>query len=338
MTLNKLAAATALIAAMGLPIAGLAQTQPAGWTTKDGRWENWKQGTFPNSTAHFEALKAAAKGGVKHTVTDIPDWSGLWTSADSIPGASLGWGAPGVVLGWGLPTWRYDETNGLRAVTRSYGDPPPTPNSPQPEVPVFTTKGKERMIQILKDYEKGREWTSVHACLPAGFPRWHTEPFFKEFIVTPNQTWMVNELENEIRRIYTDGRGHLPEDEAYPLWEGDSIGFWDGDTLIIHTIHLRAGNWTTTQPEHSEQIETVEMARKNAQGMIEIRMTVYDPVMFSKPWHLIFGSHLADLSKTPNARIFQWACNEENHIVKADDGTMKMLLPGDPGYAPAAPH
>ena len=74
-------------------------------------------------------------------------------------------------------------------------------------------------------------------------PRWIVEPFLKEFVVTPRQTWLINEMQNEIRRVYTDGRDHPSEADAYPLWEGDSIGFWDGDKLVIHTSQMRAGQY-----------------------------------------------------------------------------------------------
>ena len=67
---------------------------------------------------------------------------------------------------------------------------------------------------------------------------------------------------NDIRRIYTDGREHIAEADRYPLWNGDSIGFWDGGKLVIHTNSLRSGQYQRTQPEYSEQVETVEIWEK----------------------------------------------------------------------------
>ena len=93
-------------------------------------------------------------------------------------------------------------------------------------------------------------------------PRWIVEPFLKEFVVTPGQTWLINEMQNEIRRVYTDGRDHPSEADAYPLWEGDSIGFWDGDKLVIHTSQMRAGQYQRIQPFYTEQVETVEIWEK----------------------------------------------------------------------------
>ena len=75
----------------------------------------------------------------------------------------------------------------------------------------------------------------------AGHPRWLAIPFLREFIVTPDQTWLSSETVNNVRRIYTDGRDHIPEVDRYPLYYGDSIGFWNDSTLTIHTNQLRAG-------------------------------------------------------------------------------------------------
>ena len=87
--------------------------------------------------------------------------------------------------------------------------------------------------------KRGIEWDPISTCAPPGHPRWLTEPFLREFVATPDQTWLINEMVNDIRRVYTDGRDHVPEEDRYPLYNGDSIGFWDGDRLVIHTNQLQ---------------------------------------------------------------------------------------------------
>ena len=110
--------------------------------------------------------------------------------------------------------------------------------------------------------KQGIEWDPISTCAPPGMPRWLTEPFLREFIVTPEQTWLINEMVNDIRRIYTDGRDHMPEADRYPLYNGDSIGFWDGDRLVIHTNQLQAGIYQRAHPDYTEQVETVEIWHK----------------------------------------------------------------------------
>ena len=106
----------------------------------------------------------------------------------------------------------------------------------------LTPEYQARLEKRIEDVKQGIEWDPISTCAPPGHPRWLTEPFLREFIVTPDQTWLINEMVNDIRRIYTDGRDHVPEDDRYPLYNGDSIGFWDGDKLVIHTNQLMAGH------------------------------------------------------------------------------------------------
>jgi hypothetical protein len=296
-----------MLAAAG---AAAAPSAPASWSTKERRWNDWKAGNFATSEAHYNALKAAAHGGVKHTVDDIPNWSGLYTRMDG-PGG-------------GVPTFQ-NKPGTPQA-------PPRTPGELLPEMPVLTPKYQAKLEHDLAEVAKGIEWDYLSNCLPAGFPRWYTEPFLREFIVTPNETWMILEQQSEVRRIYTDGRGHIPADEAYPLFDGDSIGFWDGDTLVIHTINVKPGMWTRSRPWYSDKMETVELVKKLPDGRIETHMTAYDPESLQKPWHLLWRSGKVDTSKVEDLRINMWACTENNNQHETADGTTRPTLPGEPGY------
>ena len=102
-----------------------------------------------------------------------------------------------------------------------------------------------------------------------------------------------------------------------------------GDTLVIHTISLKPGEWNRSHPEYSDKTETVELVKKNADGRIETRMTVYDPESLQKPWHVIWGSQRVT---TPNLRINMWACTENNNVVKTAEGVTQFVLPGEAGY------
>ncbi len=110
----------------------------------------------------------------------------------------------------------------------------------------LTPEYERRLVTKLDNIEKGIEFDNLSNCAPPGHPRWMTEPFLREFVVTPDQTYLINEMVNDIRRIYTDGREHIPEGDRYPLWNGDSIGFWDGGKLVIHTNSLRSGQYQRT--------------------------------------------------------------------------------------------
>ena len=246
---------------------------------------------YATSWDEYQAMKATAQGGQKKSFAQLPNWTGLWS-----------------------------HDNGFNFDPKQVG-PIATAE--------LTPEYKARYLKKLDNVAKGIEWDPLSSCFPAGYPRWLLEPFLREFIVRPEQVWLVNEAEDEVRRVYTDGRGHMPEDEAFPLWEGDSIGFWDGDTLVIHTNHIRAGQYQRLQPDYSDQASTVERLRMIGPNTMEDIVTVYDPPALVKPWHV---RHTYSRETNPDLRINQWVCEENNNVVPTASGSSTFILPGEPGY------
>ncbi|MGZ3274280.1 MAG: hypothetical protein ACXU82_13860 [Caulobacteraceae bacterium] len=253
---------------------------------------------YKTSWDHYQALKAKARGGSRKTFAQLPDWGGLWERDRRLKG-------------WGYAFDLDEDPEG----------PPSAPLNPE-----YLAKYRKKM----EDFKKGVEWDNLSLCLPAGFPRWLTEPRPREFILRPEQVWLSTEQQSEFRRVYTDGRPHVPDDEAYPLWEGDSIGFWDGDTLVVHTTNLKDGQYQRQQPDYTDQVTTVEEIRRTGPNRIEDRVTVYDPGALTRPWTTIQSFHR--VTDPPTLRINMWSCNENNNVVKTADGTSTFILPGEPGY------
>ncbi len=250
---------------------------------------------YKSSWEEYQAMKAKAHGGTKVSFDKLPDWTGLWTR-------------------------NFD--NGLAF--------DPKQKSQAETSAVLTPAYKKLHDKKVEDFNtKGIEWDQLSYCLPAGYPRWLTEPFLREFVLRPEEAWLINEQLEEIRRVYTDGRGHIPDDEAYPLWEGDSVGFWDGDTLVVHTNNLKPGEYQRLQPDYSDKVTTVERWRKVSPDLIEDAVDVYDPEGLAKPWHVV---QKYERVKTPDLRINYWSCEENNNVVKTPDGSTQFVLPGEPGY------
>jgi len=202
--------------------------------------------------------------------------------------------------------------------TRS-GVPPPEPDQASPTAlpTARLTPEHERLLRDKLDkVSRGIEFDPLSNCEPAGMPRWIVEPFLKEFVVTPGQTWLINEMQNEIRRIYTDGRDHPSEADAYPLWEGDSIGFWDGDKLVIHTSQMRAGQYQRVQPFYTEQVETVEIWQKTDATTMVAHVWAFDPPALAEPWYT--RQVFKRLSNDDfSLRIRYWHCSEnQNNVVE----------------------
>jgi hypothetical protein len=253
----------------------------------------------PQFEASYEAyakMKKEAHGGTVYTRADfakMPDWSGIWTRAGG--GLKFDPAQPG----------RLSEGHTTAQLT-----------------PPYEAAYREKLRQVAQ----GNEWDQLSDCLPAGYPRWLTEPFLREMIVTPRETWWINEQQSEVRRIYTDGRGHVPPDDAKPLWTGDSIGFWDGDTLVVHTISVTHGQYQRQNPDYSESTSTLERIRMVGPNLIEDDVTVWDPKGLKTPWHVV--DHYARVT-TPNARIDMWSCEANNNVIRTADGSTQFILPGE---------
>lgn len=117
-----------------------------------------------------------------------------------------------------------------------------------------------------------------------GFPMMMDGAAPLQFLVTPHETLVIN-IYRDVRHIYTDGRAHPPEDERWPTTWGDSVGHWEGDTLVVDTISVRNPPlYFFSAPPLSEQARYVERLRKNGADRIDSVMTIEDPVTLSKPW------------------------------------------------------
>ena len=92
------------------------------------------------------------------------------------------------------------------------------------------------------------------------------------------------DAERDSANLHGRPRSHRAED-AYPLWEGDSIGFWDGDKLVIHTNSMRAGQYQRPQPFYTEQVEVVEVWQKTADDTMTVDIWSYDPPALVEPWY-----------------------------------------------------
>lgn len=240
---------------------------------------------FGDGWSLYSSLKQKAKGGTKHTRTTIPDWSGLWTR-DYRPGATV--------------------VDALQEIGRQ-----------AILTPEYTNEWKLRQAQA----KQGILYDPLSACLPAGFPRWLTSPFMREYIVTPGETWLITEQMNEVRRIYTDGREHIPEADRYPLWLGDSVGFWDGPRLVVHTNQLRSGILARNAPRHSEQVEVVEVWQRVSKSNIDADVWIYDKLALKEPLYLKVR-YVVQPNDDKFLRVRHWECTENpnNAVIQTESG------------------
>lgn len=237
----------------------------------------------------YKAFEAQANGGQQLNPARLPDWRGIYSRQ-------------GVLF-------NFDQDQGRNRLATAK----------------LTPEYEKRYLEKLDRIERGIEFDPLSNCAPPGHPRWLTEPFLREFIVTPEQTWLINEMVNDIRRIYTDGRDHIPEEDRYPLYNGDSIGFWDGGKLVIHTNQLRSGQYQRTQPEYSDEVETVEIWEKVDDRTLVAHVWVYDPPSLAEPWYAK-QTYVALTDEDKMLRIRYWDCaeNQNNQVIQTEDGSSQF--------------
>jgi hypothetical protein len=120
-------------------------------------------------------------------------------------------------------------------------------------------------------------------CIPRGLPRQVGNPNPFQIVQTPGQIVILYEAEHRFRIIPTDGRPH-PED-WYPTFMGDSVGEWDGDTLVVDVIGFNDKTWIHTLGTfHTEEMHIVERYRFSDTDTLEYEATVEDPNVLTEPW------------------------------------------------------
>ncbi len=124
----------------------------------------------------------------------------------------------------------------------------------------------------------------VYTCFPPGLPRIYLHPKPVEIVQLPDEVIMMFEYDRIVRHIYTDGR---PHDEFLdpPLWMGDSIGKWEGDTLVIDVIGFNDKTWLDRVGHpHSDALHVTERLRRVDHDTLTDDITIEDPKAYTKTW------------------------------------------------------
>jgi hypothetical protein len=147
-------------------------------------------------------------------------------------------------------------------------------------------------------------------CLPPGVPRMTTTPYPFRIMQTPGLTLIVYEGGAHVwRQIFTDGRPHSADPN--PTWLGESIGHWEGDTLVVDTIGFNGKTWLDEEGLHTtESLHVIEKFRRTDFGHLETENTVDDPKAYTKPWS--FTTHPSMLK----GELMEYICQENNKDVE----------------------
>lgn len=240
-------------------------------------------------TAGAQEAMPRAKGYAE--LDKLPDWSGVWNPDWSLLFASGG---------------------GRQA--------PPQPKlTPESQAKLDAFRAKQAAEGVSQDAQ-------IH-CLPPGMPGIMRQPYPVEFIFSPGRVTMFAETYSQARRIYTDGR-KLPDDPD-ALFNGTSVGHWEGDALIVDTVGFSPLVTYIAGVPHGEQMKIHEKIWLDKPDVLRVETTITDPGVLTEP----FVQQLA-YKKEAGWEIREYVC-EENNRLSADEGGANIDLeleydPNDP--------
>jgi hypothetical protein len=228
------------------------------------------------------AAQPAAEKPVPRTAAGKPDLSGIWVATGAI------------MLFEGEEAFA-----AARAADAAAGRPPGTSG----EVPPYNAEAEARRQYYLS--RQGLD-DPMARCLLTGVPRINFRPLPFEIVQLPDRIIMLYEIHHAFRIIPTDGRP--PPEDAEPSYLGESVGRWDGDTLVVDVTSFNDKTWLTGVGSiHTEDLRVTERYTRDSFDTIRYEATMEDPAVLTRPWTIHETFRLR-----PGERIREYECIESN--------------------------
>jgi hypothetical protein len=213
------------------------------------------------TVAALAAPQAGAGGAIPRTPDGHPDLSGVWWRGSDIGGRPAG----------GAPT-------GARGAT------PATQQQPAPSFTSLYQPWAQQKAKTLGD----KDDPSLR-CIPTSFGTLNVSLFgvggVGQIVQTPKFVLLLTETYHGFKIVPTDGRPH--RDDLPPAYRGDSVGRWEGDTLVVDTTNFSDVPWMFAEGRvsfHSDALHIIERYRRVNANTLEITATVEDPKVLTAPW------------------------------------------------------
>lgn len=201
------------------------------------------------------AQQRGPQGNTYASIAALPDWSGIWV----------------------LPFSDFIAESELSRNTEA-------PDAPK-MTPAAAAIHQARVRELLSGSRAPAPPPHAGMCAAReanGMPAVMRYAFGVEFLFTPGRVTILLEQGSMMRRIYTDGRTHDKDAEATRT--GESIGYWDGDTLVVDTIAISPGNALLTTVPTTTGTRVVERLRKIDATHLQIDTVLDDGTMLREPW------------------------------------------------------
>jgi hypothetical protein len=159
------------------------------------------------------------------------------------------------------------------------------------------------------------------ACLPPGMPRIMTMTYPMEITMGPDRVMIYAEWQEQVRRIFTDGRP-LPEDPD-PTYNGESVGHWEGDLLLATSYGFRLDtNMEASGLPKSDKAIAYERIWLADDDTLRDEFTLVDPIALTKPWTVTKTYKRAP----PDFKLMPYVCLENNRNPIGPDGSVQAIM------------
>jgi len=219
----------------------------------------------------FAATSAAAqpRGAVPRAADKKPDLTGVWQAGNTQRGS-------------------WEETNGgvgLGGSGRNPAGPAVQSSTERPAGAEAAPYQPWAAQKVLEAFNRRGIDDPTALCLPPGVPRVVMLGLYPQQIIqTPTQIVVLYEYGNSHRLIRLNDKH---PDDLIPSYNGDSVGRWEGDTLVVDVTGFNDRTWIAgTGTFHTEALHVVERYTRIDRDQINWQATVEDPNVLTKPWVL----------------------------------------------------
>ena len=175
-----------------------------------------------------------------------------------------------------------------------------------PPYPNFYEEGRRSLIEQKAADEKGETYRdTIGQCFPPGMPMIMTRVWPHAFIQLPTAIYMISGFNNSVRTIFLDGRDFSDPDLVVPGYNGESIGHFEGDTLVVTTKYMEPDNHYIDRgipvSDQFQIVERIDLLENGTRMHVEYIMT--DPQMWEGEWR-----STKDFTRQDNTDINEAVC------------------------------
>jgi hypothetical protein len=195
-------------------------------------------------------------------------------------------------------------------------DPPAPAGGPKLNEP-YASEYKKLVQRKAEANKQGKPLPEPSMlCLPEGMPTIMGAVHPIEILQTPQQIVVLAEFLTQTRRVYLNEEMPSLEDIS-PGYNGHSVGHWEGETLVVHTIGIREDVKFLGIP-HTAQMKVTERLRLTAPDLLENQITIDDPDVLAKPYKFTFGYR-----RNRDYRIMEYICDNNRYHLN-EEGSVDL--------------